>query len=144
MDENLKKLEESKAQLEVLKESYAAIEKGFKELVKPKVEIKANGENPGPTTQDCINYIESQSKYFWQAISNLQQSIYSTQDSFYRYIYEHLKGHLIPIKSVTQMEKVLEILKLDGEASVFKPMVSVASRKTLRGTETLISFKSNA
>lgn len=141
MDTNLKQLEEHKSQLEALKESYAAIENGFKELVKPKTEIKADGMKDGPTTQDCMNYIESQSRYFWQAISNLQQSIYSASDNFYTTMSKHCDGHLPSIKSASQMEAALSKLGIADDYQVYKPTLYVSSAKTLRGSVITISNK---
>lgn len=136
MDANLKKLEE-------LKTAFAEIEKGFKALVKPKgnTEIKADGmKDMGPSTQDCMNYIDSQSKYFWQAISNLQQSIYSTQDQFYGMFSDHTSNHMPKLTS-SQMQKMLDSCGAGSDYEIKKPTLYMSSAKTARGSVITIGLK---
>lgn len=141
MNQNLKQLEEYKAQLDTLKKSFSSIEKGFRELVKPKTEIKADGmKDMGPTTQDCMNYIDSQSKYFWQAISNLQQSIYSTQDSFYSTFASHLNNH-VPKLTPSQMQEFLKSCGAENDYVIQKPVLNITASKTSRGKQINISFQ---
>lgn len=140
MDENIKKLEESKKQLDNLKTAFAEIEKGFKALVKPKIEIKADGMKDGPSPQDCMNYIDSQSKYFWQAISNLQQTIYSTQNQFYGMFADHTSSHL-PKLTASQMQKMLDSCGAGSDYEIKKPQLYISSAKTLRGSVITISNK---
>jgi len=49
---------------------------------------------------------------------------------FMKILQNHMKGHLPNVKSNEQLSKAIKALGLEGEYEVYKPMISVANKKT--------------
>lgn len=116
MNEKLKKLKE-------LQQAFAAAQKKFQES-------KAYG--PDCSEQDTNEALCSM-------FQNLSDRISYIAESFWDYTYEHSKGHIPPINSVSGMEKALKVLGLADDYDVYKPMISVA--REARGIVAYASYR---
>lgn len=101
-------------------------------------QIKADCYDNGAPRAICSDDFDKLCCRMQDLFSYLTSRISSLETSFYNYTYEHSKGHLPPIKSVTSMQKLLKVAGMENEYEVYKPTIVVAS--TRRGSEISATF----
>lgn len=104
-----KELQELRANIEDLRSKYQ--------------EVKAM---PGEMDNDKMKMMEED---MMRMMNYTHSRITYLEDAFYKYQWDHSKGHLPQVNSPSQMEHCLDILGLGGDYQVHKPMISMASEK---------------
>lgn len=131
--ELLKTLEDTKTELDKLKQSFASLDEKYK------ASADMHNDMEDEKMKKMHQMMDERMSYIYQMISSVRDMVYRSQDENYAAWNSHLKSH-IPVLTASQMQKMLDNCGAGSDYEIRRPILSVASKNTHRGLEITASF----
>ncbi|SRR3990167_4836806 len=137
MDKELfKQLEDTKSELDKLKQSFASLDEKYK------ASADMHDDMEDEKMKKIHQMMDERMGYIYQMLGKLHDMVYQTQDMHYAAWNKHISNHIPPL-TASQMEKVLDMCGARGDFEIKKPALYISSANTKRGLEITASFKKN-